>query len=75
MACSSFRRAWIHFIAFRVMLPHLRFFDVGTAQLKLNPPLRADEFFNAHCENPILNLMSDECDGAYATCRNMSSLP
>jgi hypothetical protein len=76
MAGSSFRRAWTRFIGFRVMPPQLPFFDVGAAATKIKPhPCAPMNFTTAHRENLILNLMSDECDGAYATCRSMSSLP
>jgi hypothetical protein len=58
------------------MLPQLPFFDISAAATKIKPHLCAPMNLSpARCENLVLNLMSDECDGAHATCRIMFSLP
>jgi hypothetical protein len=76
MAGNSFRCAQTGCPGLRVMLPPLLFFDGSAAATKIKPRLCAPmNLSTARCENLILNLMSDECDDAHATCRIMFSLP
>jgi hypothetical protein len=76
MACNSFRCAQTCFTGLRVMLPQLPFFDISAAATKIKLHLCAPmNLSTARCGNLILNLMTDECDDAHATCRIMFSLP